>query len=72
MDRPGCTEWVDLSFEVRGPLAQQAQALFERDWKMPRGIGQARVAEVTEAPGAPPGGRAQLVPSGPDLADDTV
>jgi len=72
MDRPGCPEWVDLSFEVRGPLAQQAQALFERDWKMPSGIGQARVAEVAEAPGAPPGGRAQLVPSGPDLADDTV
>ncbi len=71
MDRPGCPEWMDLSFEVRGPLAQQAQALFERDWKIPSGLGQTRVAEVVEALGAL-GGRAQLVPSGPDLADDTV
>ncbi len=71
MDRPGFPEWTDLSFEVRGPLSQQAQALFERDWKMPGGIGQARVAEAAEAPGML-GGRAQLVPSGPDLADDTV
>jgi cardiolipin synthase len=71
VDRPGCPAWTDLSFEVRGPLAGQAQGLFERDWKMPSGIGQARKDEVAQAPGAT-GGRAQLVPSGPDLADDTV
>lgn len=71
LDRPGCPEWMDLSFEVRGPLAQQAQALFERDWKIPSGIGQDRAAQEVEAPGVL-SGRAQLVPSGPDLADDTV
>ncbi len=71
IDRPGFPVWVDLSFEVRGPLAAQALALFERDWKMPGGIGQARKEAAVQAPGAT-GGRAQLVPSGPDLADDTV
>ncbi len=71
IDRPGCPAWTDLSFEVRGPLAKQAQGLFERDWKMPGGIGQARNADADDVTGAM-GARAQLVPSGPDLADDTV
>ncbi len=71
VDRPGDPMWVDLSFEVRGPLAQQALGLFERDWRMPGGIGRIRTDETVEAPEAS-GGRAQLVPSGPDLPDDTV
>ncbi len=71
VDRPGCPAWVDLSFEVRGPLAGQALALFERDWKMPGGMGQNRIV-VEEAPPPAHNGRAQLVPSGPDLADDTL
>ncbi|NDU92281.1 MAG: cardiolipin synthase [Ferrovum sp.] len=68
---PACPVWVDLSFEVRGPLAKQAQALFERDWKMPGGMGQIRGSEMTVTPWEN-GRRAQLIPSGPDLADDTV
>jgi len=71
IDRPGFPVWTDLSFEVRGPLAGQALGLFERDWKMPGGIGQPPVGDG--AGGATVnGGRAQLIPSGPDLPDDTV
>jgi len=64
--------WVDLSFVVRGPLATQAQALIERDWQAARGrVATSGFAEGvdTRAFDGPP---AQLVPSGPDLADDTL
>ncbi len=71
IDRPGHPAWVDLSFVVRGPLAKQAQRLFERDWEMPAGINRPMVGDSEETP-ADHGTRVQLVPSGPDLADDTV
>ncbi len=71
IDRPGLPAWVDLSFVVWGGLAKQAQRLFERDWVMPDGLNQPLVSGVTEYQ-AGYGVRAQLVPSGPDLADDTV
>ena len=64
--------WIDLSFDLRGDLAQQAQQRFDRDWNF-------AITGVTEA--APPpttglahttGSRARLVPSGPDQTEDTV
>ena len=36
-DRPGDPAWEDLSFTARGPLAAQAQALFEHDWQVASG-----------------------------------
>lgn len=65
--------WVDLSFVARGPIALQAQALFQRDWQAARGrvAATVRVDDVA-APTLPDGVPAQLVPSGPDLADDTL
>lgn len=64
--------WIDLSFVVRGPLALQAQALLERDWHAAHGrVAGSGFAEGIEA-GAYVGAPAQLVPSGPDLADDTL
>lgn len=64
--------WPDLSFVVDGPLASQAELLFQRDWHaaggrhlpIPPGISALRNVEK--------GISAQLVPSGPDYADDTV
>ena len=63
--------WLDLSFDLSGDLAVQAQAQFEQDW-----------AFTTERPApeppvfanAEPGSKtlAQLVPTGPDRVDDTV
>ena len=64
--------WPDLSFVVQGPLASQAEVLFQRDWhaaggrNLPIPPGVAALANVEN--GMP----AQLVPSGPDHADDTV
>lgn len=64
--------WIDLSFVVRGPLARQAQALLERDWQAAHGrVAASGFADDIGASlfDGPP---AQLVPSGPDLADDTL
>jgi cardiolipin synthase len=67
------TPWVDLSFELSGAIAMQAQELFNHDWAF---VTQTRGLE-TSTPW-PPEDRAiesstvQLVPSGPDQAEDTV
>lgn len=65
--------WTDLCFVARGPLALQAQALFERDWQAAWGrITAAPAPGTTREAEVPDGAPAQLVPSGPDLADDTL
>lgn len=64
--------WVDLSFVVRGPIAVQAQSLLERDWQAAGGR-MSREEPLVASPAAPAEGTpAQLVPSGPDRADDTL
>lgn len=64
--------WVDLSFDLRGELAQQGQQQFELDWAFAT-TGQIARRAITlplaEAPGSP-GGR--MVASGPDQLDDTI
>lgn len=75
---PGHPPWVDLSFDVAGPLVHQASALFELDWAFARGapVATAPARDDTPRPrttAAPaPAEGAQLVASGPDQADDTL
>ena len=68
----GGTPWTDLSFELHGAIAAQAQQLFDRDWVF-----------ATQQPALPLPPRAQpestdltstlqLIPSGPDQAEDTI
>lgn len=38
---PEAPAWMDLSFVVRGPLAVQAQMLFDGDWRIARGARRA-------------------------------
>lgn len=38
LDRPGQPAWTDLSYEVCGPLAQQAVTQFELDWAAASGV----------------------------------
>ena len=66
--------WTDLSFSLEGPLAAQALSLFNSHWRFgqtrktadrEREIHPAQTQEAGEH-------RAQLVPSGPDQAEDTV
>ncbi|HUL92286.1 MAG TPA: phospholipase D-like domain-containing protein [Burkholderiales bacterium] len=66
---PGVAPWKDLSFDLRGPLAERALECFENDWafamEKPR-KGPARPEEPASGP------LGQLFPSGPDQSDDTV
>jgi cardiolipin synthase A/B len=64
--------WIDLSFDLRGALAQQAQDQFEQDWTFATRsvIAPAPQRAVSQPTSAVL--RARLVASGPDQADDTV
>ena len=66
---PGATAWKDLSFDLRGALAERALECFEGDWAL--ATERARKKQVPIAEGAS-GPIAQLFPSGPDQSDDTV
>lgn len=70
-DRPGRPAWKDLSFTVEGDLASDAVRLFERDWQLAGGAATWMPASSlgdTRRPGV----AAQLIPSGPDQAADTL
>jgi len=71
---PGSAPWRDLSFDLRGPLLDQASALFEHDWTFARERSPVAPAalQAEPPPAAPALDGAQLVASGPDQADDTV
>lgn len=64
--------WIDLSFDLCGPLAAQAQQRFNQDWifatqgTLLKTVPSTLLAAPTLASGA------RLVPSGPDQSDDTI
>ena len=68
----GCSPWVDLSFDLFGGVAAQAQQQFEQDWAFAaeRPAPAQALADVQPEPGAK--ALAQLVASGPDQPDDTI
>lgn len=74
--KAGQPAWVDLSFVVEGPLAAQALAQFDADWRAAPGRIRRRSRRLVASPAALPPGPdqawAQWIPSGPDHADDTV
>ena len=64
--------WLDLSFDLQGALASQAQQQFEHDWAFAtrRALPGPAYANSENIPdGAATG---QLIASGPDQADDTL
>lgn len=63
--------WVDLSFVAEGELAGQARQLFEHDWQTVNGLHPVRPLPAGPSPTAT-GPLAQLIPCGPDMADDTL
>ncbi|MGA8051852.1 MAG: phospholipase D-like domain-containing protein [Burkholderiales bacterium] len=62
--------WIDLSFDLRGSLALQAQRQFARDWAFATEQPSPEYAAAPEREAQAPAG--QLIASGPDQADDTV
>jgi len=67
---PGALAWRDLTFDLRGPLVQQASRLFARDWAFAHHEPYVAAPAATPAPFS--AGGAQLVASGPDQVDDTI
>ncbi len=61
--------WQDLTFDLHGPLARQADELFERDWAFATGAAPRSIARTEPVPEQPFG---QIIASGPDQADDTM
>ncbi len=72
----GQPPWNDLSFVVEGPLAAQALAQFDADWRVAPGHIRRQQYPTTATPIALPQAPgqvwAQWIPSGPDHADDTL
>lgn len=72
----GKPPWHDLSFDLQGPLVEQAAALFEHDWQFANGgkpdIGPRPSGESVLPPRPVEHNGAQLVASGPDQIDDTI
>lgn len=72
LDGPRGPGWLDLSFVAEGGIAEQAHGIFEQDWRAADGRTPRPAPLVPPAREAAGGVAAQLVPSGPDHADDTV
>jgi len=64
--------WIDLSFDLRGALAQQAQDRFEQDWTFATKGASPNTPQPTVSRSTTAALQARLVASGPDQADDTV
>jgi cardiolipin synthase len=64
--------WTDLSFVVEGPLAKQAQDLYEQDWQAASRTVVHANTQMNQVIGPESGPVAQWIPSGPDHADDTI
>jgi cardiolipin synthase A/B len=68
-DGSGKLPWIDLSFDLRGATAAVAARQFQLDWSTThRDPGHEIAARSVPSQN----GLAQLVPSGPDQAEDTV
>lgn len=66
------TPWIDLSFELSGALAAQAQTRFDQDWDFATKTPRPQALPPSAPPAAYTAVGAQLIASGPDQADDTL
>ena len=69
---PGNPPWIDLSFDLRGMLALQAQRQFEQDWAFATGSTLPDSPVLVSQPFPPGSATGQLIASGPDQMDDTL
>ena len=68
----GSSPWIDLSFDLDGGVAGQAQQQFEQDWALAGERPAPAEPRFFEAPAPGVKAQAQLVASGPDRPDDTI
>ncbi|PUE11816.1 hypothetical protein B9Z51_01790 [Limnohabitans sp. T6-5] len=62
--------WTDLSFDLSGAIARQAQDQFHQDWAFATQEQRTDLAHPPEANRSSP--TVQLLPSGPDQTEDTL
>ncbi|HEY6621193.1 MAG TPA: phospholipase D-like domain-containing protein [Steroidobacteraceae bacterium] len=72
----GAPPWLDLTFDLQGPVAAAAASQFENDWVAaggkPAASGAVSAAAGVAAAASGARGEAQFLPSGPDQSEDTV
>lgn len=68
---PGAPPWHDLSFDLRGGVAAEAQQRFDLDWAFATKTTAPAESLASAAAPAVDGRLAQLIPSGPDQPEDT-
>ena len=72
----GAPPWLDLTFDLQGPVASAAALQFEFDWVAaggkPASAGVEAAAAVAAGTAAGAISEAQFLPSGPDQSEDTV
>lgn len=64
--------WIDLSFDLRGALAQQAQQRFDADWVFATTGTLAKIVRPAAPARSSTALGARLVASGPDQVEDTI
>jgi cardiolipin synthase A/B len=64
--------WIDLSFDLRGELAVQAQQQFDSDWAFARTATRPAMPPQREREYPSTAALGQLIASGPDQVDDTL
>ena len=64
--------WIDLSFDLQGALAGQAQQQFEHDWRFATHDTAPDPVAATDPELLPDSAMGQLIASGPDQLDDTL
>jgi cardiolipin synthase len=72
----GAPPWLDLTFDLQGPVAAAAALQFEFDWVAaggkPASAGVEAAAAIADGSAASAISEAQFLPSGPDQSEDTV
>lgn len=68
----GAPPWLDLTFDLQGPVASAAAAQFEFDWVAAGGKPASAGTATAAVGGGGAIGAAQFLPSGPDQSEDTV
>lgn len=67
----GSAPWIDLSFDLQGALALQAQQQFEQDWAFATQGSRPDASRPVEQSRPDNSAIGQLIASGPDQMDDT-
>jgi len=70
--KPNPERWADLSFVLEGPAGAHYDEIFRYDWAFATGEKLAPMTGPIQLAAGPGNAIIQVVPSGPDVADDSI